>query len=281
LKSESADLAKQLQRSVFNRRKQEEKVEFSRGQRKETSNQIRAFRKVAKDAENAKAGLIARHESMTAISDPNTGLQAVIENIKSELKQINLEIAALDEQIVEYEEQTTEVKVPIPNTSVRQQEKSAEWMQGMDEDFEAAREEIAVKNADLENELKKVNQLEVRYRKLQPIVVAWKKRLAFEPDREELSDIDDLLKQVPKSEGPTDECRRSELEALMVNNAEFDVQIAKLKRELSQGLQQLTIKETKLKAQISDQRKGSSAKEKAIVDEIRDLRLKLAQRSLK
>jgi hypothetical protein len=280
LKSESADLMKRIKRTVFKRRKNEDAAEFSRGKCKETDNQIRAYQKVASDAANARASLIERQEALKAASDPNGGRLSVILNLKAERHQIRLEIEELNEQINKYKEQSDELKRP-EKISARQQEKAAEWMQGMDEDLDDIQETAARKKSDLDNQLALVRQLESRYQKLCPIATAWTKRLVYDPEKEDMSNIDDLLRQLPQYEKEPESSRLAELEEHTVENVEMEERVARLRRELNQALQSLANDENKLKKQIQDQRKGCSDREKVIVDEIHALRLKLAQKTFK
>jgi chromosome segregation ATPase len=280
LKSESVELTKRIQRTVLKRRKQEDAAEFSRGQRRETKNQIRAYRKVVKDAEHARASLIDRQHTLTTANDSKSGLRSVVLNLEEELNRIGLEGDELDEQIRTYKEQSDRLKGPEKG-SARQQERAAEWMQGMDESFEAIQETAVKKKSDLDSQLKLVSQLESRYRKLCPIAMAWRKHLDHDPNKDDMSDIDDLLRQIPKYEKEPESSRIAELKELTVNNVEMEAQIARLRRELTQALQSLTNDENKLKKQILDQRKGCSDREKVLVDEIHVLKLRLAQKKLK
>jgi hypothetical protein len=280
LKAESAELAKLIRNSASNKKKNDDIVAATRAQRKETGNQIRAFMKVAKDAENARAALILRRDAVNEASNPDTGLPSIVENIRRELDRIEVDGAAVEEAIREYEERMAGLKTQ-PKLSAREQEKSAEWMLGMDENLESIQEESREKKSELKRKLKYLAKLETRYQKLYSMVLAWRKRIAPDPEYNEETTVDALLAQIPQYEKAPVSARRAELENCILTNGETEAQIGRLKRELAQALQGLNHEEGKLKKQILDQKRLFSDREKALVEEIRSWRLKKAQKSLR
>jgi Tfp pilus assembly major pilin PilA len=81
------DVQIQLERSASKCRKLDAEITGCRAQRKETSSEIRAYRKIAKDVEDAKLNLIARQEANAAVCDPINGLPSILANFKRRLIQ--------------------------------------------------------------------------------------------------------------------------------------------------------------------------------------------------
>jgi hypothetical protein len=269
LRSELADVQTQLERSVSKRRKFDEEIDGCRAQRKEMNNEIRAYRKITKDVETAKIGLIARQESYAAACDPKSGFPSVLANLQKEIDSVNNEIALIDDQIHEFESAKL-----IPTS--KQKDRSSEWMLTMDEDLEAVQETINIKARELENRLKVIAILEGRYNKLQPIVFKWKKQRV--DITETATHIDELLRQLTKCEKPL---RHTEVNAISVKNAELLTQIMRLRKEITSAIQIFSIEETRLKKQIEKHKIDCAEREKKIVDEMYELKLKAAERNLK
>jgi chromosome segregation ATPase len=281
LQSRSVDLQKQIQRCFSQRRKLDEECHICRVQRKEARNQVSAYRKIAKDAEAARAGLLARKSAVEAASNPVSGLPSVITNLQRELDTIAGDIERLDEKMREYEDQTDGVKEPAAALSVRERERAAEWMQGMDEDLSAIQADIQTKKSDLKKSLKTIAKMSWRFSLFCLFSQARKKQgVSHESNVTELK-INNLLRQLPKEEPSPDIRIRQQLETIAQDNTEFEEQIANLQRKLKQKVQRFVAEEARMRKQIHRHREEGSGTEKRIEIEIRDLKLKMAQESFK
>jgi predicted nucleic acid-binding Zn-ribbon protein len=278
-KAESANLKKQIERAISRRRKLEEQCDLHRGRIKETEDQIHQYRTMLREGEMARTSLLVRRDTVAAASDPVSGFPSVLENLQKELDVIKGEQAAVDYQIRELQEQSADGAKPSFTQSARERDRSSEWMLGMDEDLERVQDAISEKTTELDAKRQVVRILEGRYKRLEPVVISWKKRGVPLSNKQDIDDVDKLLRQVPKSEDGGS--LRSEIDALAVSNTELYSQITRLKREISTGLQALAIEESRLKKQILKEADECSKREKEIVDEMYELRLKAAQKKLK
>jgi hypothetical protein len=258
LQSQSASLQKRVQRTVSKRRKFDNECQICRTRRKETSNQVRGYRKVANDAEEARAGLLTRKVALEAASNPSSGLPSVIMNLEKELQSIANEIERLDEQIREYEDQTASVAIPTTALSGREQDRAADWMQGMDEDLMAIEAAVRTRKADLDESLKGISRLGKRYSILCLLAIMWKKKREPQDTNVTEMEMDDLLSRLPKEEPSS------------------DGRIAHLQRDMNQKMRSFVVEEIQIKKQIHKQREQSVGLEKRIQNEICDLKLKMA-----
>jgi hypothetical protein len=154
-------------------------------------------------------------------------------------------------------------------------------MQGMDEDFSNLLEAIQTKRNELGRERKLVLVLENRYARLSPSVAAWGKQKLRDDQPLEEMEIDGLLRQLPKEQPLPELLIGAELKAMTIANANIDVHLTKMRRDLNQGMQTFAVEETRIKRQIQKQKEDCSRREKGIIDEISDLKRKLAQKAFK
>jgi hypothetical protein len=276
LQSQSANLQKVIQRSYSKRRKCDEECQTCRIRRKETSNQMRAYRNVAKDAEAVRAGLLTRKVAVEAASSPSSGLPSILANLQRELDTIAGEIEGLDEQVRDYEKQTSGVKLPT-----REQNRTADWMQGMDEDLTTIEAAVSTRKTDLDENLKAISRLEKRYLKLSSFVKARKKKGTGDDTVVTEMEIDDLLKRLPKEEPSPDVQARLDMEAMAENNRELEIQMTNLQKELNHKVQMFAVEEARMMKQIHKEREQCFEREKQIQDEIQELKLNMAQKIFK
>jgi hypothetical protein len=150
-------------------------------------------------------------------------------------------------------------------------------MAGLGEELEAVEEEAGRRGARLRLRLRLIAALEARYQRLQPI--AARRRRAGQPGAPgDAADIDELLRQVQQGEGAAEEEKRAEIQAVALANVGLEAQIAKLQKEIDVGIAGLTAERNRLGQQIERQRGLLSIREKEIVDQMHELRLKIAQK---
>jgi chromosome segregation ATPase len=278
LHSQSTRLQRKIQRVISNHHKFDEECHFCRARRKETGNQIRTYRKAAKDAETVRAGLLTRKVAIEAASNPASGLPSIVANLEKELDVYGNNIEKLDEEIGQYQIQAGVTK---PALSAREQERAADWMMGMDEDLVAIEAAVRTRKADLDKSLKEISKLEKRYSTFCSLPVMRKKKgLKGDIDLTDV-EIDDLLRRVPKEEPSPGVRTRSDIEQTSRANTEFETEVMNFQRELNRKMQAFAVEEARMKKQIRKQRDQCTITEKLIQNQILDMKLKIVQKDFK
>jgi hypothetical protein len=201
---------------------------------------------------------------MESTPDP----RLVIGDLELECEGIKTEMEEIDDQIKGFTRDDRATPIGV-----------ADWMMGMDEDLEAIEEEIHRRDAQFQIRRKSVVTLEDRYHKLQPIVTHGIGKLADAGESQ--ADVDELLRQIPRKDGRLEESKKDQVKAIEFANVELEDQIAKLQKEIGIGIQGMGIERNKLRQQIERQRAMLSMREREIIDEMHQLRLKIAQRKQK
>jgi chromosome segregation ATPase len=184
LMCELANCEKALQRLASRRRKLDQECQFVAAQIKEADRDIIACRRAVRDFEAARAGLAARLEAISSAADSKSGLPSAVQHLDRELDAIALDIAEVDAEIRELESLKADE---------RKAEKApeAEWKQALEPQLAAIEGEIVDSSRKLRDGQDRLNALESRYQRLEPIANKWKS-LEFQ---DEISrGIDDLLR---------------------------------------------------------------------------------------
>jgi chromosome segregation ATPase len=279
LTSESASVDKSVQRAISKRRQLEQEVELVRSQMGESDGQIRAFERAARDADAARGVLKTRIESIEAQTDDSAGLPSTIHNLEIEIRQIEIAIEQLEEEINGFAAKEKSMK-----EDTKAPDQQPIWQQGIAENLKDLQAAVERERRELAEELDNLKRLETRYRRLEPIAGRWAAKLRKGGDRfdEILSPVDQLLKSLENDFASKVEMaikgQRAELEQLTTANAQCQADIVKKREELERRIVLANTEQARVKDQIKNQRAECSTREEKIVAEIRRLKLKLAQK---
>lgn len=144
------------------------------------------------------------------------------------------------------------------------------------------KDQLVTTTADFETSVKRAITLERRYAALEPIVRKWRSKKL--PMLDETGDnIDALLKECKKvieSSAGRQATQEKKLSGLRAKNDSLVKQLEKKKSRLRDSIEHLALRDSEMKAKTTKSQEASTERERYLVEEITNLRLKHAQKEI-
>lgn len=284
LKEERFALAKQrrdqhsrIEKSLIQQKHLKESMIVLQEQISEQKQEISGLNRNTDEAEKAIAGLKMREQNI---------MNTDVKQLEEQLVEAECELSDLENEISQTIEKKNDI-ISKFDEEIDAQIRSVQWeteKKSLVESIEIAQTQLNEVQQNAKNSQAYYNILQQRYQKLVPIVHK-NEKIELIPINMIPTDtnVDKLLFDIEKNGNHSiavDSQLNEEMNDIVIHNAELEASIAKLKREIEQRTILIAAEIQDMKQKINTQRLISSDKEKGIVDDIINIKIKIAQREL-
>lgn len=286
LKHRQIKYQQKLERRESERKEMQHQVTLTKDMLKETSADVTAHQSVARDAEIALSGLIARKDIMESQLDGNSALMHSLRDLDNEISIAEDRVQALDDDLAKLHEDRTTYEDNTAqeldgNKTAQNWRADESHMRG---EWDRVRQDLADTDQELKNTLSRIKEKEVRYDRLVPIVRKWKTRVRGDTRAPSDESVDKLLRQCNRSLTNSTKLvktRAGGLERLSLENSRLEAAIASKREQLLREIQQFERDKAQLRSTVLQKRTSAFDLEHHLIDQISQLKRRVAQKRCK
>jgi DNA repair exonuclease SbcCD ATPase subunit len=289
LKRQNEDLSIQIRSLTAQREKLDSEYRHANAdliryetQLKSEENVIHSNMQTLKLAETALGGLLIRKAEIEQSDQGIMELASIVQSLQAEIDLIRCEIDRVTEILHDLEDDGGK-SISEMDRERRGNEESVNWHEEklkIEAEIERLKKLSSDRSKSEQND-RNYWELHSRYRGLVPLFQKWSGKMNLGEDWNESSSIDELLRQCGRECDGDVKRVCGDLEGETIHNWELEAVIVRKREELDRLVKLFRGDVQKLKNKIHSVRICASDEEHAVTEQIKDLKIKQAQRRLK